>query len=222
MKSTVWHRSLVTLVAVLAPLAAHATFNLQNPTFNFYGDDSLVSSDLIETVSTTPNFVNGSLGVQLSATSGGNAAQVTEYLLGVGVIRPNSLFDSGAIDASAGDVLTLSFNKVVNLSQIQFSFWDNNSFLNLTDHAVISNGTQSVSLDNNGSVNPLDPYLTNFSLSGMVGQTFTITAKGDLTSTFRLAGLTAQAVQSVPEPQTWALFGLGLIGLVARARRRQA
>jgi len=44
----------------------------------------------------------------------------------------------------------------------------------------------------------------------------------DAADTFLNGGLAAQAVTAVPEPQSWGLMALGLLGLAAHARRRSS
>jgi MYXO-CTERM domain-containing protein len=44
----------------------------------------------------------------------------------------------------------------------------------------------------------------------------------DAAGTFLNGGLAAQAVTAVPEPQSWGLMALGLLGLAAHARRRRS
>ena len=62
---------------------------------------------------------------------------------------------------------------------------------------------------------PLSDYVLFTGLSGST-QTVTITGSG---SNLRIGGF--QIVQTVPEPSTWAMVGLGGAGLLCLARRRR-
>jgi hypothetical protein len=205
------------VLGLLAPFAAHAT--VPNSTFNFYFD-----GPVFDEVVTAPYYTAGSLGLTVKAfTADGKQALVDRRWDGLGVVQ-DKLLDFGEINsgllASKGDYLVLNFNQAVNISSLRFSMWENGLWVPFVgqmdsfDHATVSWNGKSTNLANN---NDGGLILKTFSLNNAVGTSFVIQATGSLSS-FRLAGINATA--AVPEPSTYALMGLGLVGL-SLARRRQ-
>jgi hypothetical protein len=192
-------------LAALAPLAAHAT--VPDSTFQFYFDGSV-----FDQTSSAPSYTAGSLGVTIRGYVNGTQTLVDQRWDGLGVTSSN-IFNVGEI--TSGESLVLTFNKAVNLSSLRFSLWENGLFDSL-DHATISWGNTTVSL---GNSNDNGLLLKTFALTNAISTTFTITGTGVLSS-FRLAGINATA--AVPEPATYALMGLGLVGIMAARRRQQA
>lgn len=204
MQSTRWLAGLA-LVA-LTPLAAQAT----TATFDFYGN-----GPLLEQASTLPVFTNGALSLEVGAKAKGTSAQVVLSNTGLGV--EGGAF-ANSIESNTGDALTLTFNQTVNLSAIQLSYWDKDGWLTTGDRATLSWGSNTLTLGTGSLQGTSGWESTSFSLSGVVGKTFTLTATGTGTQ-FRLAGLSA--TPAVPEPGTWATMGLGLLGVAALAQRRR-
>ena len=170
-----------------------------------------LGSSLIDTVSAAPSFSNGSLGVTIRGESNGSALDVAMNSSGVGY--DSGLLDPGELNSSVGnnpgDFITFTFNQAVNLTGLTMTGWENGF-----DKAILSWGTNSIALNNSSSILTLKD---TFDLSGVTGTTFKLQAVGAV-SAFRLYSL--NATPAVPEASTYALMGLGLVGIAAVRRRR--
>lgn len=165
-------------------------------------DFDLSGGSLLGNTTGTATFSSGGIGLNITANSGGSALDVVLLSNGVGV-KTNALDLPGI---GNGEFLTLTFSQAVNLSSLRLAEWD------LPDRATLSWAGGSVNLVGDGIVSTDTEALSN-----VVGKVFTLQGTTVL-STFRLNGLTA--VAAVPEPSTYALMGLGLVGIAAMRRRR--
>ena len=204
---------LLIALAAVAPLSAHAT--VPNSTFQFYKE-----GPLFDHVSTAPNYNAGALAVTIRAYNGdGSQAQVSQRWDGLGVAGHFGEVNSGLtipfFGTGPGEKLVLSFNQAIKLDSLRFSMWENDYLFNNFDHATVTWDGGSTSLSNSNDNGFL---LKTFAMGNVTTTSLTIQATGGLSS-FRLAGINATAA-AVPEPTTYALMGLGLLGL-GLARRKQ-
>ncbi len=202
----------VALAGMLASHGAHAGASAHDAhhqpsgtTFDFFFEHG---SPWLDTTSVTPNFVEGGLNLSVNAKVGGTPGLVDIRVDGLGVTY-NSWLNAGAI--TKGESLQFVFDRAVSLNSLSLSGWSS-----LVDHATLSWGDQVVALgaDNEGIT------LNTFRFDNAIGNTFTLSGVGALTA-FRLAGLNVSAVGAVPEPATWGLMGLGLIGIAGLRRARR-
>ncbi|MDO9292965.1 MAG: PEP-CTERM sorting domain-containing protein [Hydrogenophaga sp.] len=207
---------LLIALAAVAPLSAHAT--VPNSTFQFYKE-----GPLFDHVSSAPNYNAGALAVTIRAYNGaGSQVDVSQRWDGVGVssgfLEPGEI-NSGLtipfLGTKPGEKLVLSFNQAIKLDSLRFSMWENDYLFNNFDHATVTwdGGSKSLSNSNDNGL-----LLKTFAMGNVTTTSLTIQATGGLSS-FRLAGINATAA-AVPEPTTYALMGLGLLGL-GLARRKQ-
>lgn len=189
-------------LASQSALATTSTATSAVRSFDFYAN----GGSFLDTTSSAPSFTVGDLSLTLKAFVSGKQGLVDLRWDGIGVTNDSWLND-GAI--TQNESLQFTFSKAVSLKSLGLSSWG------LLDDATLSWGTQSIKL-HGGLLSAIDGYC----LDNVVGTTFTLTGTG-LLSHFRLAGLQASA-PAVPEPSTWALMGLGLLGVAAKRHRRMA
>ncbi len=154
---------------------------------------SMIGGQLIADGSRT-HTVQGSLGLGTSGT----VIAGSPFLGGINRIELTNTNES----------ITLTFANVVTLVSASFNNTNegNDPFDGTSEMLNISNGTTTI-----------NPVLMSSIGVGLTGTSFTFSRRAGDGADFYLAGID---VAPVPEPSTWALLGLGLLGMGYMARRR--
>jgi hypothetical protein len=152
-------------------------------------------------------------GVTLTASATYNGGLAYAYLdagtAGLGVCRvatsSNQCTPSSDDNVTTGEVLKLSFDKLVSVSMLSTYFRD-------TDHKLYGSIPDSVQVSiDGGSWTQLN------TLTSLVGHQFDLRTTSNLGQFY----VSVMDVTAVPEPSTWLLFGLGLLGFILVARRQR-
>lgn len=159
-------------------------------------------------------FSNGGVTVRATGTWNGNTAAAvqdhqsnwtTANSAGLGVYHSSISSDD---NITVGEVLTLSFDQLVNLSAIGLRAEGHNFTGWSTGATFLLNGVSTLLPDNVGTISGLN----------MTGSVFTFGYGGNRPEQFYLASAT---VTPIPEPEIVALMmaGLGMTGFMARRRK---
>lgn len=209
-------KSIALALTVAGSLAVSGAQAATSASFDFYKN----GGGAFDSKSTELSFMDNGIKLTISPVSASDNPKVTYRWDGIGLY-------AGGLDApelnssllhSPGDALLFTFSQAVSLDSIALSLWEGNS-LGALDKATITTGGQTYALS--ASLNDGGLLVDHFGVTGLIpaGTSFVLQAQGSLSS-FRLAGLDVTAVAAVPEASTVAMFGLGLLGVAAAARRR--
>lgn len=202
--------------ALLATVTAVAAAGAQaaSASFDFY-HQSLFDND-----ASSLSFSSNGIGLDITPVSTSSSAKVTSGWAGIGM--RSSALESGDLNSSLlhtpGDAILLTFSEAVTLDQVDFSLWEGNS-LGALDKATITSNGQTYAMS--ASLNDGGFEIDHFGLTGLIpaSKYFLIQAQGSL-SDFRLAGISVTS--AVPEADTLAMFGIGMLTAGLLVRRRQS
>ncbi len=213
----------------ISSASAASVFDFSNLTFNGVVNQGFLPTPLIPCTAgdlcssnVDGNVRNGALtytqgGINVAATGTYNnavAAVVQDHengyvahTIGAGLGVYHVSGNTSDDNITAGERLTLTFDRLVNLSSIELRSEGHNTTGWLTGATFLFNGAST---------------LLKGTMSGLnlTGTTFTFAYGGTNADQFYLGAMT---VSAVPEPEAFAMLlaGLGVIGVVGRRRAKQ-
>lgn len=224
-------QSLALAIALLAPMGASAEVGVPESTFRlFYDNGTTPAGSGKPLLYDNLTYKSGDLSMTFQAFDGaGKKISVSQQSGGIGALDQGDFDDYPGLGyptvASAGEYLTVTFNKAVRINSLTMSDWAWNLQANIGDNAALLwDGGAPRFMTNN-----ISGYLAGsrqdvvwFDMpSDAISDTFTLRSipRGERLGFF-LAGINVTAVTPVPEPATYALMGLGLAGILLMKRRR--
>jgi len=215
---------------VFSPAANAATFDFEfiadNVAPGEYGATSIVFNDGgIQLTATGRDFNNAANPYNAYLDSGNAGLGVCKVLGGSGGDQCDPSNDD---NVTRNEIVQLSFDKLVSVTSITFRDGDHGTtFEGLAGFATGKTGAVLIGdfagFDpNNG--NAITSFGALMSLQIIAGSTYQPDVEG-VTRQLYISSITVEAekdIPGVPEPATVGLFGLGLIALGIRARRKPA
>ncbi len=134
-----------------------------------------------------------------------------------GLAAPVILSDSGGNGTATSDVLDITLSQAVNALTFNFALGNGLTGGDTLDAAFFNGSTLVGTETFIGNANDTGVFTLNgTSVTGVALSASTSVANGTNYATVNLEPVTLAAV---PEPSSWALLGVGLIGLLALRRR---